>query len=229
MILSDNELPDGYDAVLAEVSRAIREARAKAQLGVVSELACLHQRLANGTVSADELGLDGTVPFESDLDREMATDPYLLDFLGIAPLPPANDSRPSEHAIISTLEAYLLSLNAGFALAGSPYRLMTDEGAVLIDLLFFHVPTDRYVAILVANEGPMDLIVEEVRHIATMLDDTAKRILNDTIGIAILATEDGPIIRYSYLAAPDAVTKVAMPDEHHLTAVLSPAVHVQPM
>jgi hypothetical protein len=95
-----------------------------------------------------------------------------------------------------------------------------------IDLLFFHIPTDRYVAILVANEGPMDLIVEEVRHIATLLDDTAKRILNDTIGIAILATEDGPIIRYSYLAAPDAATKVAMPDEHRLMAVLSNAVHV---
>ena len=225
--MTDNELPDGYDALLTEASAAILQARVNAQVAIVSELARLHQRLANGTVSADELELGGDVPFESDLDREMATDPYLLDLLGIAPLAqPTINCRPSEHAIISILEAYLLDLGAGFALAGCPYRLVTVEGVVLIDLLFFHIPTDRYVAILVANEGPMDFVAEEVRHVATLLDDTALGIHNDTIGLAILATEDGPIIRYSY---PEAATKADMPNEHRLMALLANAVHVQPI
>jgi predicted nuclease of restriction endonuclease-like (RecB) superfamily len=229
MIMPDHELPDDYDAVLAEVSGAIRQARLNAQLGVVGELAGLHQRLANGTVRADELGLDGIVHFESDLEREMATDPYLLDFLGIAPLPPANECRPSEHAITSTLQAYLLGLGAGFAFVNCPYRLVTVEGVVLVDLLFFHIPTDRFLAILVANEGPMDCVVDEARHVATLVDGTLRGIHNDSIGIAILATEDGPIIRYTYPEGADAATKAAMPDEHHLMTLLARAVDVQPL
>ena len=106
-------LSDGYDALLAEMSAAIVQAQVQAKVAVVSELARLHQRLANGTVTADERGIDGNVAYESDLDREMATDPYLLDFLGIAPLPPPARPHPSEHAIISTLQAYLLGLNTG--------------------------------------------------------------------------------------------------------------------
>ena len=159
----------------------------------------------------------------------MATDPYLLDFLGVAPLPPPAGPCPSKHAITSTLRAYLLGIDAGFALAGCPHRLLTVEGVVLIDLLFFHIPTDRYVAILVADEGPMDFIVDEVRHVATLLDNTARGVHNDTIGIAILATEYGPIVRYSDPDAVEAATKADMPDEHLLMAVLLNAVDVRPM
>ena len=229
MIVSDDELPDDYDAVLAELSAAIVQAQVQAKVAVVSELARLHQRLANGTVNADDLRIDSNVAYESDLDREMATDPYLLDFLGIAPLPPPAEPCPSEHAIISTLQAYLFGQHAGFALVNCPYRLVTVEGVVLIDLLFFHIPTDRYIAILIDDEGPMDFIVEEVRHVATLLDGTARAIHNDTIGIAILATDYGPIIRYSYPANTDAATKAAMPDEDLLTVILSDAVDVGPM
>ena len=227
--MSDDELPDGYDALLAELSAAIVQAQVQAKVAVLSELARLHQQLANGTVTADELGIDGDVPSESDLDRERATDPYLLDFLGIAPLPPPASPCPSEHAIISTLQAYLLGLDAGFAFVNRPYRLVTAEGVVLIDLLFFHIPTDRYVAILVADEGPMSYIVDEVRHVATLLDNTARGVHNDTIGIAILATEYGPIVRYSDPDAVEAATKADMPDEHLLMAVLLNAVDVRPM
>ena len=229
MIVSDDDLPDDYDALLAELSAAIVQAQVQAKVAVVSELARLHQRLANGTVTADQLGIDSDVAYESDLDREMATDPYLLDFLGIAPLPPPAEPCPSEHAIISTLPAYLLGLHTGFVLVNCPYQLVTVDGVVLIDLLFFHIPTDRFIAILVDDEGPMDFIVEEVRHVATLIDGAPMGVHNDTIGIAILATEDGPIIRYSYPANTDAATKAAMPDEHHLTVILSNAVDVGPM
>jgi predicted nuclease of restriction endonuclease-like (RecB) superfamily len=208
-IVPDDELPDGYDAVLAELSAAIVQAQVQAKVAVVSELVGLHQRLANGTVTADELGIDGNVAYESDLDREMATDPYLLDFLGIAPLPPPAPPCPSQHAIISTLQAYLLGLHTGFALVNCPYQLATGEGVVSIDLLFFHIPTDRYIAILVDDEGPMDFIVEQVRHAATLLDSTARA------------------VRYSYPDATNTATKAAMPDEHHLTVVLSNAVHLR--
>ena len=64
---------------------------------------------------------------------------------------------------------------------------------------------------------------------ATILDATARGIHNATIGIAILATEDGPIIRYSFPDDTDAAAKADMPDKDHLTAVLSNAVHIQPM
>jgi predicted nuclease of restriction endonuclease-like (RecB) superfamily len=227
--VSDDDLPDDYDALLAELSAAIVQAQVQAKVAVVSELARLHQRLANVTVNADQLGINSDVAYQSDLDREMATDPYLLDFLEIARLPPPAEPCPSEHAIISTLQAYLLGLHTGFALVNCPYRLVTVDAVVLIDLLFFHIPTDRYIAILVNDEGPMDFIVEEVRHVATLLDGAPMGVHNDTIGIASLATEDGPIIRYSYPANTDVATKAAMPDEDLLTVMLSNAVDVGPM
>jgi regulator of extracellular matrix RemA (YlzA/DUF370 family) len=55
---------------------------------------------------------------------------------------------------------------------------VTVDGVLMIDLLFFHIPTDRFVAILVANEGPMDYLLDEARHLATMLDTTARRAHN---------------------------------------------------
>jgi predicted nuclease of restriction endonuclease-like (RecB) superfamily len=196
---------------------------------VVSELARLHQRLADGTVF-DERGIDGEVPHESDLDREMATDPDLLDFLGIEqPASLTDNRRASEHAIISTLEAYLLGLGAGFALAGCPYRVVTaDNGVVSIDLLFFHIPTMRYIAIVVADEGPMGFIVDKARHLATAIDHTARGVHNETIGLAVLATVDGAIIRYSYPDGTDAASRAFMPDRDDLSAVLSGAVDVLP-
>ena len=227
-VVPEHELSDSYDGLLAQVSAAIVEARVNSQLAVVSELARVHQRLAEGTVVRDERGIDGDVPHESDLDREMANDPYLFDFLGIErPVPPTNSRPAPEHAIISTLEAYLLGLRAGFALAGCPYRLVTaDEGVVLIDLLFFHIPTKRYIAIVVADEGPMDFVVDKARHLAAVVDDTAIGVHNETIGLAVLATDDGAIIRYSYPDGTDAGSKAFMPDKDDLTAVLSGAVDV---
>jgi predicted nuclease of restriction endonuclease-like (RecB) superfamily len=223
----EHELSDSYDGLLAEVSAAIVEARVRAQLAVVSELARLHQRLADGTVF-DERGIDGEVPHESDLDREMANDPDLLDFLGIEhPASRTDARRASEHAIISTLEAYLLGLGAGFALAGCPYRVVTaDDGVVTIDLLFFHIPTKRYIAIVVADEGPMDFVVDRARYLAAVIDDTARGANNETIGLAVLATDDGAIIRYSYPDGTDAASKAIMPDMDDLTFVLSGAVDV---
>jgi predicted nuclease of restriction endonuclease-like (RecB) superfamily len=224
----EHERSDSYGGLLAEVSAAIVQARVNAQLVVVSELARLHQRLAEGTIVGDERGIDGEVPHESDLDREMATDPDLLDFLGIEqPASRTDARRASEHAIISTVEAYLLGLGAGFALAGCPYRVVTaDEGVVSIDLLFFHIPTKRYIAIVVADDGPMDFVVDRARHLATVIDSTARGVHNETIGLGVLATVDGAIIRYIYHDGTDGASKAFMPDTDRLTSVLSGAVDV---
>jgi predicted nuclease of restriction endonuclease-like (RecB) superfamily len=224
----EHELSDSYDGLLAQVSAAIVEARVSSQLAVVSELARVHPRLAEGAAVRDERAMEGDVPLESDLDREMANDPYLLDFLGIEqPTSRTNTRRASEHAVISTLEAYLLRLRTGFALAGCPYRVVTaDEGVVSIDLLFLHIPTKRYIAIVVADEGPMDFVVDKARHLAAVVDDTAIGVHNETIGLAVLATDDGAITRYSYPDGTDAASKAFMPDKDDLTAVLSGAVDV---
>jgi YhcG PDDEXK nuclease domain len=204
--------PDDYDHTLAEVCAAIMEARVDAQVAVVSELALLL--------------IDWPTAPVPTANRLTTTIPCLHRILNVKWRPIRTCSASSA---VSTLEAYLLGLAAGFALAGSPYRHVTAGGVVLIDLLFFHIPTDRYVAILVDNEGPMDYLVDGARFLATLLDATARRDLNDTVGIAILANKDGVTIRHSYSNATDATTKLAMPREDQLATVLSRAVGVLPI
>ena len=227
-MVTEPEQSDSYDALLADATALIRQARANAQIAVIAEMARLHRQLASGELFDGERVEDQAFPVDSDLVREMANDPFLLDLLRVSPpLTPGSSSRPPEHAIVSTLEQYLLGLRAGFALAGAPRRLVTvDEGVVSIDLLFFHIPTMRYIAIVVDDQGPMDRVIDETLRISRLVDATDRGDHNDTIGIAILATSGGPIVRYVYPDTIDEATKSAMIDEDHLAHVLAAAINV---
>jgi predicted nuclease of restriction endonuclease-like (RecB) superfamily len=71
-------------------------------------------------------------------------DPYLLDFLGL------NDrylEKDLEDAILREMEGFLLELGAGFAFLERQKRIQVDGDDFYLDLLFFHRPLQRLVAI----------------------------------------------------------------------------------
>ena len=71
-------------------------------------------------------------------------DPYLLDFLGLRDTYAEKDL---ESAILREMEAFILELGVGFAFLERQKRITVDDEDYYLDLLFYHRPLRRLVAI----------------------------------------------------------------------------------
>ena len=71
-------------------------------------------------------------------------DPYLLDFLG---LKDSYAERDLEAAILREMESFILELGVGFAFLERQKRITVDGEDYYLDLLFYHRPLRRLVAI----------------------------------------------------------------------------------
>lgn len=80
----------------------------------------------------------------TDLAREVAKDPLIFDFLGLT-------AEAQEHALEEPMTLHLsqtlAEFGAGFAFVGRQYHLDVDGDDFYIDLLLYHVPSDRYVVV----------------------------------------------------------------------------------
>jgi len=71
-------------------------------------------------------------------------DPYLLGFLG---LQDTYAEKDLEAAILREMEAFILELGVGFAFLERQKRITVDDDDYYLDLLFYHRPLRRLVAI----------------------------------------------------------------------------------
>jgi len=88
-------------------------------------------------------------------------DPYVLDFLG---LKNTYSEKDLEATILREMESFLLELGVGFSFIARQKRIMVDSEDYYLDLLFFHRPLRRLIAIDVkldkfkaADKGQMEL------------------------------------------------------------------------
>jgi predicted nuclease of restriction endonuclease-like (RecB) superfamily len=88
-------------------------------------------------------------------------DPYFLDFLG---LKDAYSEQDMEAAILRELENFILELGSGFAFVARQKRITVDDQDYYLDLLFYHRPLRRLVALELklekfqaADKGQMEL------------------------------------------------------------------------
>jgi predicted nuclease of restriction endonuclease-like (RecB) superfamily len=89
--------------------------------------------------------LEARLPGEgSDLAREVAKDPLVLDFLGLTE---DAQEHAMEEAMTLRLSLTLAEFGAGFAFVGRQYHLDVGGDDFFIDLLLYHVPSDRYVVV----------------------------------------------------------------------------------
>lgn len=100
----------------------------------------IHQNLhlTQGSAATD---FEVTVPDGSTVLKELARDPYRLDFLGL-------DEHHSEHeleeAIVANMIRFLTELGVGFAFVGRQYPVLIGGEEYRIDLLFYHLKLHRY-------------------------------------------------------------------------------------
>lgn len=88
-------------------------------------------------------------------------DPYLLDFLG---LKDTYAEKDLEAAILREMESFILELGVGFAFLERQKRITVGNADYYLDLLFYHRPLRRLVAIELkleefkpADKGQMEL------------------------------------------------------------------------
>ncbi|MFF3817122.1 YhcG family protein [Streptomyces bluensis] len=140
------QLPWGHITVLMDkletrsdldfyVTEAVRNGWSRALLDRF-----IHQGL-HLTQGSAATNFEVTVPDESAVLKELARDPYRLDFLGL-------DEHHAEHeleeAIVANMVRFLTELGVGFAFVGRQYPVLIGGEEYRIDLLFYHLKLHRY-------------------------------------------------------------------------------------
>lgn len=100
----------------------------------------IHQNL-HVTQGSPASNFEVTVPEGSAVLKELARDPYRLDFLG---LDKHHAAYALKDSIVANMVRYLTELGVGFAFVGRQYPVLIGGEEYRIDLLFYHLKLHRY-------------------------------------------------------------------------------------
>jgi predicted nuclease of restriction endonuclease-like (RecB) superfamily len=172
---------------------------------------------------------------DSELMQELTKDPYNLEFLALAE--PVVE-RELERALVAQVEQFLLELGSGFAFVGRQWRLEVDDDEFFIDLLMFHIPTDRYVVVELKTTKLTPADVGQLNIYVAAVDGELRLARHSpTVGLLLCATRNERTVRYalSRTTSPMAVAgyryhelspaeQAALPDEADLVAAAVAAI-----
>lgn len=140
--------------------------------------------------------LEARLPGEgTDLAIEVAKDPLVLDFLGLT-----EESREHamEEAMTVRLAQTLAEFGPGFAFVGRQYHLDIDGDDFFVDLLLYHVPSDRYVVVELkagkfkpAHLGQLNFYVAAINDILRLPRQAP------TVGILVCGSKNQRTVRYA--------------------------------
>ena len=151
-------------------------------------------------------------PPESELVQQLIKDPYHLDFLDLST---EATERMLENALIEQVERFLLELGQGFAFVGRQYALRVGDDDFFIDLLFFHIPTKRYVVVELKRSAFTPEAAGKLNFYVNVVDDQLRTASEaSTIGLLLCRTRSDVVVRYalSGVATPMAVAGYTLAD-----------------
>ncbi|WP_343320531.1 PDDEXK nuclease domain-containing protein (plasmid) [Arthrobacter sp. TMP15] len=140
--------------------------------------------------------LQARLPQEgTDLVKEIAKDPLIFDFLGLSE---EAQEHAMEEAMTLRMAQTLAEFGSGFAFVGRQYPLDIDGDDFFIDLLLYHVPSDRYVVVELkagkfkpAHLGQLNFYVAAVNDILKLPRQTP------TVGILVCGSKNERTVRYA--------------------------------
>lgn len=148
---------------------------------------------------------------------------YNFDFLGLA-----DDVREArvEHSLVAEIERFMIELGAGFAFLGRQVPLRVGDEEFFLDMLFFHVPSNRYVVIELKVGKFRPQYAGQINFYVNVVDDQLRLAHHEaTIGLVLCASRDRTVARYAlqgidrpvgvarYTTAPALVERV--PEQLH--------------
>jgi predicted nuclease of restriction endonuclease-like (RecB) superfamily len=206
-------------------------------------LAVLEHQIATGLherTGAAPNNLEDRLPAEgAGLARDVAKDPLVLDFLGLGE---EADERALEEAMTQRMSQTLAEFGEGFAFYGRQHHLDLDGEDFYIDLLLYHVPTDRFVVVeLKAGRFRPEHLGQLNFYVAAVNGKLRRPRMAPTVGILVCGSKHEPTVRYAlegssqplavasytYDNLPDE-EKAALPSPEAITAALDQGVVADP-
>jgi len=144
---------------------------------------------------------------DAEAIQRITRDPVILDFVQLAH---GAKERDLEAALLEDIERFMLALGEGFYFAGRQKSLEIGGEEFILDLLFFHHPTHRFVVIdlklgpfKAEFAGKMNLYVNAVNALIAHEEDRA------TVGFILCADRDEAVAHLTLqgIATPIAVTR----------------------
>ncbi len=202
------DLPWGHVATLiAKLDRPAQEwyaeraaawSQAQLQAAIANRL---HEREGSAITNFDR----ALPTADAEVVQRITRDPVVLDFVRLAE---GARERDLEAALLTDIERFMLALGEGFYFAGRQKSLQIGEEEFILDLLFYHHPTRRFVVIdlkigpfRAEFAGKMNLYVNAVNKLVAHDEDRA------TVGF-ILCTDRGEAV--AHLTLQGIVTPIAV-------------------
>lgn len=140
--------------------------------------------------------LDVRLPEEgSALAHEVAKDPLVLDFLGLSA---EADEAAIEEAMTLRMAQTLTEFGAGFAFAGRQVHLEVGGDDFYIDLLLYHIPTDRYIVVeLKAGKFKPEHLGQLNFYVSVVNDRMRLERQRPTVGILVCGSKNEHTVRYA--------------------------------
>jgi predicted nuclease of restriction endonuclease-like (RecB) superfamily len=144
---------------------------------------------------------------DAEAVQRITRDPVVLDFVQLAD---GAKERDLEAALLEDIERFMLALGEGFYFAGRQKSLQVGGEEFILDLLFFHHPTRRFVVIDLKLGpfqpefvGKMNLYVNAVDALIAHSEDRA------SVGFILCADRDEAVAHLTLqgIATPLAVTR----------------------
>jgi predicted nuclease of restriction endonuclease-like (RecB) superfamily len=174
----------------------------------------LHERQAAAITNFERALPDG----DAETVQRITRDPVVLDFVRLA-----EDARERdlEAALLTDIERFMLALGEGFYFAGRQRSLQIGEEEFILDLLFYHHPTRRFVVIDLKMgpfkaefAGKMNLYVNAVNELIANEEDRA------TVGFILCTDRDEAVAHLTLqgIVTPIAVTRYTVGERGVLMA-----------
>jgi predicted nuclease of restriction endonuclease-like (RecB) superfamily len=132
---------------------------------------------------------------EGELVQRIVHEDYSLGFLG---LHGEVRERRLERSLIADIERFMLELGAGFAFVGRQVPLDVDGEEFYVDLLFFHIPLNRYVVIDLKLGKFRPQYAGQINFYVNVVDEQLRGDRHDpTIGLVLCADRNETVARYA--------------------------------
>lgn len=131
----------------------------------------------------------------SELVQQSLKDPYVFDFLTLAP---TAVERDIENQLVAQITRFLLELGKGFAFLGRQYPLSVNGKDYFLDLLFYHARLKCYVVIeLKAGEFKPEYVGKLNFYLSAVDDQLRSESDLPTIGLILCKDKDKLDVEYA--------------------------------
>jgi predicted nuclease of restriction endonuclease-like (RecB) superfamily len=132
---------------------------------------------------------------ESELVQQIVHEDYNFEFLGLAE--DACEGR-MERSLIGEIERFMIELGVGFAFVGRQVPLEVDGEEFFLDMLFFHIPSNRYVVLELKLGKFRPQYVGQINFYVNVVDHQLRQGHHDpTIGLVLCTSRNETVARYA--------------------------------